>query len=106
MKRVRQIERRGEARFPQSFGLRVRALPTLGSIENPENFSIPARVQNISDAGMCLVTSDPVERFSVLRCEVPVGETDQPVVTLMQVRWTQQRGSGADSFLSGLKALL
>lgn|ERR1022692_4833189 len=106
MKRASQNERRHEARFPQSFGVRVRALPHLGSIDTTETVTFSARAQNISEAGMCLVTTDPVERFSVLRCEVPIGDTEQPVATLMQVRWTRQQSSGPESFLSGLKALL
>jgi hypothetical protein len=106
MKHVRQNERRREDRFPQSFGVNLRVLPHLGAIEATQATTFSARIQNISAAGMCLLTDEEVERFSVLRCEVPVADTDQPVATLMQVRWVQQQNSSPGSFLFGLKALL
>lgn len=106
MKHVRQNERRREARFPQSFGVNLRVLPHLGAIEAAQANTFSARIQNISATGMCLMAEGAVQKLSVLRCEVPVADTDQPVATLMQVRWVQQQSSSPDSFLFGLKALL
>jgi hypothetical protein len=84
----------------------VRELPQLGFEEKPESGAVPARIQNISQGGVCLVTSFPAERLAVLRCEIAVGDLPMRVPTLMQVRWTQKQSESPDTYISGLEALL
>jgi len=84
----------------------VSELPQLGSVEIPETCTVKARVQNISQSGICLVTSCPVEKASVLRCEIAIGDAPLRVATLMQVRWTRRQIAMPESFISGLEALL
>jgi hypothetical protein len=68
-----QTERRQEARFPQSFGVALRELPRIGSADSAETKTISGRALNLSDTGLCLVTSAPVGRFSLVRCEIEIG---------------------------------
>jgi hypothetical protein len=64
------------------------------------------RIHNISEGGICLITARPIEKFSVLRCEITVGEVPLRVATLMQVRWTRKQEMEPEGFLSGLEFLL
>jgi hypothetical protein len=84
----------------------VSELPQLGSIEDPGVCAVKARVQNISHHGVCLVTSSPIEKSSLIRCEIPVGDAPLLIATLMQVRWTRKQVAPPESFISGLEALL
>jgi hypothetical protein len=101
-----QTERRQEARFPQSFGVALRELPRIGSADSAETKTISGRALNLSDTGLCLVTSAPVGRFSLVRCEIEIGNPRQKIATLMQVRWIHAPASADDSFMSGLQAIL
>ena len=106
MSRPSQTERRQEERFPQSFGVALRELPRIGSDDSAETKTIPGRALNLSDTGICLVTSAPISRFSLVRCEIEIGTPQQKIATLMQVRWVRPPKSSDDSFMSGLQAIL
>lgn len=106
MKRVKKSDRRHDARFPQSLEVSVRELPQLGSVKNPEVCTMVARVQNISQRGVCLVTSCPIEQSSLVRCEIAIGDAPMHFATLMQVRWTRKQSVIPESFIAGLEALL
>jgi hypothetical protein len=106
MKRISQSDLRHEARFPQNLEVLIRELPQLGSVENPEICTVTARVQNMSQGGVCLVTACPIEKSSVFRCEIAVGDAPLRVATLMQVRWTRKQSATPESFISGLETLL
>lgn len=106
MKRISHSERRREARFPHSFEVMVRQLPQLGSTEAPEVETVQGRVQNISQGGVCVVTSSPIETSSVLRCEIAISDVPLRVPTLMRVRWTHKHNAMPETFISGLESLL
>jgi hypothetical protein len=106
VKRISHSDRRRETRFPHSFEVRVRELPQLGTVQDPEIGVVPGRIQNISQGGVCLVTSIPVETSAVLRCEIAMDDVPLHVPTLMQVRWTQKYSVVPESFISGLESLL
>lgn len=106
MKRISHSERRREARFPHSFEVMVRQLPQLGAADLPETSTVPGRVQNISQGGVCLVTTSPIEASAVLRCEIAINDVPLRVPTLMRVRWTQKYNANPESFISGLESLL
>ncbi len=84
----------------------VQPLPELGSSKKLRVVPLRGRIYNISEGGICLITSRPIERFSVLRCEITVGEVPLRVATLMQVRWTRKQDIEPERFLSGLEFLL
>ncbi len=67
---------------------------------------IRGRIQNISAGGICLITSRPIEKFSVLRCEITIGDVPLKIATLMQVRWTRKQNMHPEGYLSGLEFLL
>jgi hypothetical protein len=106
VKRVSQPDRRHEVRLPQSLEVTVSELPRLGLGESPEICAVTGRVQNISQGGVCLVTSSPIEKASILRCEIAIGDAPLRIATLMQVRWTRKQVATPESFISGLEALL
>ena len=106
MRRTQRSERRHEDRYPQSIDVRMQELPELEDLALLHGINILGRTQNISHKGMCIVTSEPLRNFSVLRCEVVVSDSEVRMTTLMRVRWTRQRGQNGDGFISGLEALL
>jgi hypothetical protein len=68
--------------------------------------TIRGRIQNISAGGVCLITPRPIEKFSVLRCEITIGDVPLKIATLMQVRWTKKQNMQPEGYLSGLEFLL
>ena len=106
MKLETQSDRRRDPRFPQSLELTVHPLPELGSSWKLRTVALRGRIQNASESGVCLITSRPVEKFSLVRCEIAIGDVPLKVATLMQVRWTRKRPLQPDSYLSGLELLL
>jgi PilZ domain len=106
MKRASQSDLRHEARFPQNLEVLIRELPQLGLEEDPEICTVTARVQNMSQGGVCLVTACPIKKSAVFRCEIAIGDAPLRVATLMQVRWTRKQSATPESFISGLETLL
>jgi hypothetical protein len=86
--------------------MKVQPLPQLGSSRNLRTMPIPGRIHNISEGGVCLITSRPIEKFSLLRCEIAIGDVPLSISTLMQVRWTKKQNIHPESYLSGLEFLL
>ena len=84
----------------------IQALPELGPNRGPEAVALHGRIHNISEGGVCLVTSRPIETSSVLRCEITIGDLPLRIATLMQVRWTQKQDLETEAYLSGLDFLL
>jgi hypothetical protein len=106
VKRTSQPDRRHEVRLPQSLEVTISELPLVGAVENSEICMLTGRVQNISQRGVCLVTPCPIEKASVIRCEIAIGDAPLRVATLMQVRWTRKQVAAPESFISGLEVLL
>ncbi|MGA9243359.1 MAG: PilZ domain-containing protein [Silvibacterium sp.] len=106
MKLATQSDRRHDPRFPQSLELTVQPLPELGSSRKLKTPAIRGRIQNISAGGVCLITGRPIEKFSVLRCEITMGDVPLKIATLMQVRWTKKQNMQPEGYLSGLEFLL
>ena len=84
----------------------IQVLPELGSNQGQKTAALHCQIQNISDGGVCLITSHPIEESSVLRCEIIIGEVPLRISTLMQVRWTQKQDIEPEAYLSGLDFLL
>jgi hypothetical protein len=63
-------------------------------------------VQNVSKGGLCLISSQPMPRSSLVRCEIGVSEVPVGIPTLMQVRWTRKQNLQAEAYLTGLQFLL
>lgn len=106
MKAGIQADRRREKRYPQDIEVLVRELPGCDDAGSAVSPSIPGRIQNISGNGLCLVTFQPIRPLAIIRCELPVCNSEIRVPTLMQVRWTRKQTRSGDAYISGLEALL
>ena len=106
MRESSQSERRAEERHPQSIAVMVQELPDSETAAPYAPTYVSGRIQNISRNGICLATSSPIRLLSVIRCEIPVSDSDIPIATLMRVRWTRKYDQVESGFLSGLEAIL
>ena len=66
--------------------------------------SIVARVENISQSGMCVSTRFPLMLSTSVRCEVGLNDLPVAVPTMAQVRWVMKVNSRV--YRSGLQYLL
>lgn len=98
-------ERRRCPRYPHTLDVELTVVPTL---ESRQRYTRPVhgRVRNVSNAGICLITEQPLQDSSLLRCGVPLPGAPLAVPTLMQVRWTRQTGARFDAYISGLQFIL
>jgi hypothetical protein len=83
----------------------VQALPELSTGRESKTNSIVGHIQNVSAGGICLMTSRPVEKASVLRCEIAVGDSELKIPTLMRVCWTGIQANDPNGYLAGLRFL-
>ena len=78
----------------------------LGSHHNGNRTeSIQARVENLSDGGLCLITTKPLKISNPIRCEISLAEFPVALPILLQVRWAQEI-SPENEYRVGLKFLL
>src|SRR5690242_11483387 len=89
MKQGERRPQRRHLRFPCSLELRGRKLVPLGDPQKAE-IIIRGEIQNISQGGICVLSTRPVPTSSVVRCAIEVSETRAAIPTLMQVRWAQR----------------
>jgi hypothetical protein len=101
-----QSDRRRVPRFPEGLDITIQALPELGPYRGSEDVTLHGRIHNISEGGVCLVTSRPIAASSLLRCEITIGDLPLRIATLMQVRWTQKQDLETEAYLSGLDFLI
>jgi hypothetical protein len=106
VKLATQTDRRREPRFPQSLEVTIQALPELGSSRKLRAVALRGRIQNLSEGGVCLITSRPVEKSSVLRCEITIGDVPLRIPTLIEVRWTRKQTMQPEDYISGLEFLI
>jgi len=100
-----QGDRRRQARFPQNLKVSITPLPDLGG-KRTRAATISGSIHNMSQGGLCVITPRALEKSSVLRCEIAIGEAPIKISTLMQVRWTEKQKLHPQKFLSGLAFLL
>jgi hypothetical protein len=98
-------ERRLRPRYAHTLDIELSVVPTLES-RHRRSPPVHGRVRNVSSTGICLVTEQPLERSSLLRCAVSLPGAPVAVPTLMQVRWTRQTGVMLDPYISGLQFIL
>ena len=104
MKRgARQAQRLG-LRFPCSLDLQGSKLASLG-IQEPEAV-IRGRIENISQGGICLLSSQRIPASSLVRCEIEVSMTRAAIPTLMHVRWAERTSAARGRYKMGLQFLL
>ena len=106
MKESSQSEKRREERYPQNLAVVVQELPDSETAMPYTPTYVSGRIQNISRNGICLATPAPIRLLSVIRCEIPVSDSDIPIATLMRVRWIRKYDQIEGGFLSGIEAIL
>jgi hypothetical protein len=67
----------------------------------PKNFD--GRIHNLSNGGVCILSSSPLQAAMLVCCNFPVSDVPVSIPTLMQVRWTAKRGNKSPSYISGLQ---
>ena len=104
VKRDLELERRRDHRFPHEVSLQLQEVPPHGGPITTKSFS--ARVQNVSQGGICVISEHSVLQASLVRCEIPVSDTPLNIATLMVVRWTQKQNLCPEGYLTGLQFFL
>ena len=91
MKRSAEQERREHARFPQAIDVRARTMPAVRASHGPAK-EIQGRIQNVSQGGLCVLSTQPLTVSTFLVCEIAMPDIPVSIPALMQVRWTVKRG--------------
>ncbi len=98
-------ERREQPRFQVAWRLEGKELKLAGLAREGKEDIILGRIQDISSAGLCLVTHRSLRKLEMLRCEIFPSETEVAIPTLAQVRWTLEN-RGEQVWRIGLQFLL
>jgi len=102
VKRSAEQERREHARYPQAIDVRARTMPPVrGSHATPKE--IRGRIQNVSQGGLCVLSTQPLAVSTFLVCEIAMPDLPVSIPALMQVRWTIKRGNEAHHYIHGLR---
>lgn len=105
MRTVPKRDRRRQARYPQNLGVSITMLPDAGA-KTTRGSALSGKVHNMSQGGLCVITPRALEKSSVLRCAIAIGEAPIKISTLAQVRWTEKHKFLPEKFVSGLSFLL
>jgi hypothetical protein len=95
-------ERRQHERFPQVLEVHARSLLS-GQTAGPRPKEFDGRIYNLSNGGLCILSSSPLQADTFVCCNLPVIDAPVSIPTLMQVRWTAKRGNKSPSYISGLQ---
>jgi len=98
-------ERRQHERFPQVFEVHARNLRSFHTAgTQPKQLKeFDCRIHNLSNGGVCVLSSRPLEPSTFMCCSFPVFDSPVSIPTLMQVRWSVKRGQKSPSYISGLQ---
>jgi PilZ domain len=64
---------------------------------------IQGRIQNVSEGGVCILSSQPLPLATFVFCEIAMPDIPVPIPSLMQVRWTSKRGKDTHHYMNGLR---
>ena len=67
----------------------------------PKEFD--ARIHNLSNGGVCVLSSCPLPAALFVCCNFPTSDVPVSIPSLLQVRWTAKRGNKSPSYISGLQ---
>jgi hypothetical protein len=95
-------ERRQDERFPQTLEVHARSMRS-GDAPGARPKQFEGRIHNLSNGGVCILSSYPLQADTFVCCSVPVSDTPVSIPTLMQVRWTVKRGHKSPNYISGLQ---
>lgn len=63
------------------------------------------RIQNLSEGGVCLMSSQPLPVSTFVCCEIAVPDMPVSIPALMQVRWSAKRGKDGHH-MNGLRFIV
>ncbi len=95
-------ERRQHERFPQALEVHARSLRSHETAGAPAK-EFQGRIHNLSNGGVCILSSTPLEASMFLCCSFPATDAPVSLPVLMQVRWCVKRGQKSPSYISGLQ---
>ena len=95
-------ERRQHERFPQLLEVHARSLISGDATSSvPKEFD--GRLHNLSNGGVCILSSCPLQAAMFVCCNFPVFDSPVSIPTLMQVRWSIKRGNKSPNYIIGLQ---
>jgi hypothetical protein len=95
-------ERRQHERFPQVLEVHAKSLLSVQT-NGPLPKEFDGRVHNLSNGGVCILSSTPLQASMFVRCSFPVSDAPVSIPAVMQVRWSVKRGNKSPSYISGLQ---
>jgi hypothetical protein len=95
-------ERREHARFPQTLEVHARSMLS-GQVATALPKEFDGRIHNLSNGGVCILSSVPLPVSMFLSCSFPVSDAPVSIPTLMQVRWSTKHGGKSPNYVSGLQ---
>lgn len=96
-------DRRQYPRYQLESELIGRELSLLGVTEDNKHF-IRAHVEDISEGGICVLTSKPLALTNPVQCKIPLAKIPVAVPVIMRVQWSHQVSTGS-SYRNGLQFL-
>jgi hypothetical protein len=95
-------DRREHPRFPQVLEAHAQALlPLPPGHSTLKEFT--GRIQNVSEGGICLMTSKPLPVPCFVCCRIVMLEVPAAIPTLLQLRWTAKSGNKNPRYICGFR---
>ena len=95
-------ERRQHERYRHVLDVHTRCLLSTHTTNDPPK-EFDGRIQNLSNGGVCVLSTVPLQAAMFLSCSFPVSDAPVSIPALMQVKWTVKRGNKSPSYISGLQ---
>lgn len=73
--------------------------------ESKSPIKIDSQIKNVSEGGVCLMTTEPLEASQVIKISLPLPHVKITTPTLAEVRWVKKE-AGKDHYQAGLRFLL
>lgn len=82
--------------------MRARSMPPVQATHAAPK-EIKGRLQNLSQGGICVMSSQPFPVSNFVFCEIALPDIPVSIPALMQVRWNSKHGRDANHYISGLR---
>jgi hypothetical protein len=102
VKRTSENDRRQYPRFPQVLEAQMHSLHPPNSARATQK-QVRGRVQNVSEGGLCILTSSPPPVPAFVCCQIEMLEVPVSIPVLMQVRWTCKQEKSGKHYITGLR---
>src|SRR5688500_3999404 len=96
-------DRRQYPRYPLETDFIGRELSLVGVTED-SRLLIRAHVEDISEGGICVLTSKPLTLTIPVQCKIPLAKIPVALPVIMRVQWSHRVSTGSN-FRNGLQFL-